>query len=115
MEEHFALRADQIKPVATGRGGAIASDRITVDGAKVGYMYREAADNKFDSGWRFLAGDENAAYMDNPRNHAVYDVNTIANYDPEIIQFLDAPSGSAFIRIDGRLVADSQGAPAPHN
>jgi hypothetical protein len=31
----------------------------------------------------------------------VYDVNTIANYDPEIIPFLDAPVGSAFERENG--------------
>ena len=28
----------------------------------------------------------------------LYDVNTIANYDPEIIPFLDSPPGSAFER-----------------
>ena len=36
--------------------------------------------------------------MDDPANHAVYDVNTIANYDPDIVPFLDAPAGSAFER-----------------
>jgi hypothetical protein len=29
---------------------------------------------------------------------ALYDVNTIANYDPSIIPLLDAPIGSAFGR-----------------
>jgi len=38
-------------------------------------------------------------------NHAIYDVNTIANYDPEIIPFLNAPIGSAFERdSDGKIV-----------
>ena len=112
VQKQFALRADQIRPLAPNRGGAIASDRITVDGQPVGYMYRVAPHNPMDSGWLFLAGDEDAAYMDNVANHAVYDVNTIANYDPEIIPFLDAPEGSAFIRVNGRLVRDPQGAPA---
>jgi hypothetical protein len=31
-------------------------------------------------------------------------VNTIANYDPEIIPLLKAPTGSAFERVRGRLV-----------
>jgi hypothetical protein len=39
--------------------------------------------------------------MDDPDHHAVYDVNTIANYDPEIIPFLDAPLGSTFERENG--------------
>jgi hypothetical protein len=34
--------------------------------------------------------------MDDHRNHGVYDVNTIANYDESIIPFLGAPEGSAF-------------------
>jgi hypothetical protein len=97
----FRLRADQIKPVATGYGGCIATDMITCEGRKVAFMYREAADRDVDSGWRFLSGFESDEYMDNPDNHGVYDVNTIANYDPEIIPFLDAPVGSTFERESG--------------
>jgi len=47
-------------------------------------MYREPPRNTFDSGWSFFAGDETQGYCDNPENLALYDVNTIANYDPEI-------------------------------
>jgi hypothetical protein len=96
--KQFALRGDQIKPLAENRGGCIATDMITVQGRKVGYMYREEPDNDIDSGWRFMAGRESRAYMDDATNHGVYDVNTVANYDPEIIPFLDAPTGSAFER-----------------
>ncbi|XQA62837.1 DUF2185 domain-containing protein [Xanthomonas sacchari] len=96
MTKQFRLSQDQIKPMAEGYGGCIATDRITVDGDSVRFMYREAPDNDVDSGWRFMSGYEDDAYMDNPANHAVYDVNTIANYDPSIIPFLDAPEGSAF-------------------
>ena len=38
--------------------------------------------------------------MDEPSNHAVYDVNTIANYDPDIVPLLDAPVGAQFERSD---------------
>ena len=82
-------------------GGCIASDRITVDGTRVGYMYREQPDNDVDSGWRFFAGDESPEYAETADNFTVYDVNTICNYDPAIIPFLGAPSGSAFARISG--------------
>jgi hypothetical protein len=51
-----------------------------------------------DSGWRFLSGHESQEYMDVAENHAVYDINTIANYDPEIIPFLASVTGSAFER-----------------
>ena len=96
MTKQFRLSKDQIKPMAEGYGGCIATDRITVDGYPVRFMYRESPDNDIDSGWRFMSGSEDDAYMDNPANHAVYDVNTIANYDPSIIPFLSAPEGSVF-------------------
>ena len=74
---------------------------ITVEGRKVAFMYREAPDHDVDSGWRFLTGHESDEYMNDPDHHAVYDVNTIANYDPDIIPFLDSPIGSAFERPNG--------------
>lgn len=74
-------------------------------------MYRTQPQNNQDSGWAFLAGDETEVYMDDASNHAIYDVNTIANYDSEIIPLLDAPVGSAYIRTPGGLAPDPQGAP----
>lgn len=112
MSKRFKLSAEQIRPLATGSGGSIATDRITVDGRPVGYMYRTQPHDQFDSGWTFLAGDESDSYMDDPRNHDIYDVNTVANYDPDIIPFLDAPVGTAFIRTDSGLVPEAQGAPS---
>lgn len=37
--------------------------------------------------------------MDDAENHAVFDVSTIANYDPSITPFLDSPSGNAFEKL----------------
>lgn len=98
MHKNFKLAASEIKPIATGLGSCIATDHITVDDRKVGYMYRDSPDNEIDSGWRFLSGKESQVYMDNPNNLEIYDVNTIANYDPKIIPFLSEPIGSAFER-----------------
>jgi hypothetical protein len=61
-------------------------------------MYREEPDDEIDSGWRFFAGTESQEYLDDPDNMALYDVNTIANYDQSIVPLLDAPTGSAFER-----------------
>jgi hypothetical protein len=97
-KKEFALSADQIKPLATNRGACFATDMITVEGRKVGYMYRDEPGDRQDSGWVFTAGYESQAYMDDADNHGIYDVNTIANYDREIIPFLDAPAGAAFER-----------------
>lgn len=96
--KRFYLPASAIRPLAKGRGACIASDRITVDGKPVGFMCRESPRDSIDSGWHFLSGEETQDYLDDPANLALYDVNTIANYDPSIIDYLDAPIGSAFGR-----------------
>lgn len=101
MNERFRLRAEEIAPLATGRGACIASNMITQDGRAVAFMYRQAATDAGDSGWVFLSGHESDAYMNDPANLALYDVNTIANYDRDIIPFLDAPIGAAFEREGG--------------
>ena len=56
--------------------------------------------SEFDSGWRFLSGLETDAYVDDLANVGLHNVNTIANYDPDVIPLLDAPAGSAFERDD---------------
>lgn len=101
QQKQYRLSPEQIQPLATGLGGCIATDRITVDGARVGYMYREEPFNDQDSGWRFFAGDEAQEYLDDVEHMAIYDVNTIANFDPAIIPLLVRPVGSAFEREDG--------------
>ena len=97
-KKHLKLSADQIETLIESTEGCIATDAITVDGALVGFMYREEPDFEDDSGWRFFSGKEPQAYIDNPDNLAIYDVNTIANYDGDIIPLLDAPSGAAYER-----------------
>ena len=98
-EKRYKLSRDDIRPLAMGRGGCIVSDRITVEGLPVGFMYREKPRNDQDSGWAFLSGTEDDAYMNDPANHGIFDVNTIANYDPSIIPLLDAPVGSVFEKL----------------
>lgn len=98
--KQFKLQSHEIKPLVAAFGGCIATDRITVEGYPVRFMYREQPDNELDSGWRFLSGLEDDAYMADPAFHEIYDVNTIANYDPSIIPFLEAPAGSAFEKHD---------------
>ena len=98
MEKRFKIKASDIKVLAEGYGYGLATNRITVDGMKVGYMYREGPDNDTDSGWRFFSGDESDDYVNDPANVGLYEINTIANYDPGIIPFLDAEIGSQYER-----------------
>lgn len=110
--KRFRLPPEEIRPIVMNRGTCVASDRITVDGKKVGVLYREDPARPGDSGWTFLAGDEPPEYRKDARRFARYDVNTIANYDPDVIEFLDRAPGCEFARgADGRFECSRIGAP----
>jgi hypothetical protein len=108
MNKRYIRDASSFEPLAVGFGSCIASDRITVEGAQVGLMYREEPDSEFDSGWRFLTGNESEEYMENPRNFGLFDVNTIANYDPLICRYIESPVGTALIRDGNTFRIDDQ-------
>ena len=97
----FHVKAEDMKnllPDWENATGCIATNRITVEGCKVGYCYREKADGDWDSGWRFTAGDESDEYMDDPNNAGIYSLNSICNDDPDIIPLLNTPTPCAFER-----------------
>ena len=97
----FHVKAEDMKnllPNWEGATGCIATNRITVEGCKVGYCYREKPDGDWDSGWRFTAGDESDEYMDDPNNAGIYGLNSICNDDPDIIPLLNTPAPCAFER-----------------
>ena len=97
----YHVKAEDVKallPDWKGADGCIATNRITVEGCKVGYCYREEPDSGWDSGWRFTAGDESDEYMDDPNNAGIYKLNTICNDDPDIIPLLNTPAPCAFER-----------------
>lgn len=90
----FILQPDQIKDLIKPMGFCLVSNKITVDGEKVGFMYREKPDDNNDSGWRFLSGTETQEYIDDPHTSKIMDVNTVANYDEAIIPYLKLPYGT---------------------
>ena len=98
MSKNFKIEGRDIKQLITPIGACYATDKITVDGELVGYMYREEPDFDVDSGWRFFSGTETEEYANNPNNVAIYDCNTIANYDNAIIPYLDLPIGTELER-----------------
>ena len=105
MMEHkrpttYFLKDKEIQDLVLDMGYCYASKRITIDGMKVGYMYKETSESPMDSGWRFFSGTESQEEIDNPENVEIYDVNTIANYDISIIPYLHAESNVAFERTE---------------
>lgn len=102
-EKRFAIPREELKELYQGDGpqGCIATDRIMVDGQSVGYCWRvtpDPGDEAWDSGWRFTAGDESGDRMGDPDRSGVYALNTVCNYDPDIIPLLDSEPGTAWSR-----------------
>lgn len=83
--------------------GCMASDKITKEGFKVGYMYREEPMDEYpDSGWRFMAGNEDDEYMNDSNNHHIFAINTICNCDRDIIPYIHSSVGCVYIRINDK-------------
>ena len=101
ISKAFAIQSDKIGDLIPDIGYCFATNKITIEGMKVGYMYREVPDRDSDSGWRFFSGTENQDYVDDPSNIQIYDVNTIVNYDKAIIPYLHSPIGSEYERVEG--------------
>lgn len=81
--------------------GYVLATKMLVDGRrKVKYMYHEQPDNAQDSGWRFFCGEEDEAYINNPDNIAIYDINSILALDQSIMPYLGSAIGVAFERED---------------
>ena len=99
-EKNIRINEEDIQELVKPMGYCYASDKITVEGYLVGYMYRETPIDKEDSGWRFFSGTEDEEFLDDENNIEIYEVNTIANLDKAIIPYLDAPYETDFERIE---------------
>lgn len=97
-KNRFLIEPENIKQLIEPMGFGLVSDKITTQGNKVGYMYREEPEDEADSGWRFLSGTETQEYVENPNNSMLFEVNTIANYDPAIIPYINFPAGTELER-----------------
>ena len=78
---------------------AYVSKKITEEGYKVGYMARDESLNENDSGWAFMAGNEDEEYNNDYRNIALLSIYQVYQLDPDIWEYIDNPIGSEFIRI----------------
>jgi hypothetical protein len=96
VAKKYKLNAEELQPLVAAGQTCIATDRITVEGLPVRFMYREAPIGRSDSGWRFLSGLETDAYMEKAGNQGQHELNFLANCDRSIVEFLEAPIGSAF-------------------
>lgn len=90
---------DQIRPLVKpplGLMHARVSRQVLQHGADIGIFFRKAPFEGF-SGWVFLATDHDPDDLERISATATVDLNTLANYAPYVVSFLDSEPGSAFI------------------
>jgi hypothetical protein len=97
---YYKLRPEDIKELIPPMGYCYASDMITIEGHKVGYMHREPREEEGDSGWRFYSGLETEEYVEDEHHFMMFEVNYIANLDPDIIPYLKSRTGTEFERVE---------------
>ena len=111
--KQYAIPAADIRPLLCdweGPAGCIASDRITVDGCRVGWCYRETpSENYPDSGWRFCRRRIPGIHQrSRPCGHlrSQHHLQQRSGYSP----LLRAPVGAAFCR-DSKACSDRNALP----
>jgi hypothetical protein len=62
----------------------------------IGYCYRDEPENNIDSGWRFLYGDEDEDYLDNPTNSEAVYPEDMLSINPALDSILSAPVHAEF-------------------
>jgi hypothetical protein len=82
-------KREEVKNYAILSKRALETDRI-------GYCYRDVPENNIDSGWRFLYGDEDEDYLDNPTNAETIYLEQALSINPALDNILSAPAGSEF-------------------
>lgn len=90
---------DQIRPLVKpplGLMHARVSRQVLQHGADIGIFFRKPPFEGF-SGWVFLATDHDPDDVERISATATVDLNTLANYAPYVVSFLDSEPGSAFI------------------
>ncbi len=75
------------------------SKKIVDEGWKVGYMTREEVLDDNDSGWCFMAGNEDDEYVEDYNNIMLMSIGEVYQLDSDILKYIDNPVGTAFVRI----------------
>lgn len=78
---------------------AYVSKKIMEEGWKIGYMCRDEAVREGDSGWSFMAGNEDYEYMEDYHNIQLMSIHSVMQYDNAVWKHITAPVGTRLIRV----------------
>lgn len=88
---------------------ALVSRKILDEGYKIGLMAKDEPMNNNDSGWQFLAGNEDEEYRSDYKNIALLSINEVNNLDQDIFKYLENPVGIILIRTSKNTFEEQDG------
>lgn len=94
----LAVDPDTAPPMVPPLGLGVATDHVMVEGWPVQMMRRGAPAHEADSGWTFASGLESADELADPARSGAYDLDLVANIDPDVLPFLTWPPGTVIER-----------------
>ncbi len=78
---------------------AYVSRAILDEGWKPGYIVRDEPLHDNDSGWSFMAGNEDDEYINTAKNIVLLRLGQVCQLDPSVWKYIDSPVGTRMIRI----------------
>lgn len=70
--------------------------RMALEADHIGYCYRERPETNIDSGWRFLYGDEDEEYLDDPSVSVAVYPEEMLSINPALDRIFSAQVGMEF-------------------
>ena len=108
------LREDFEKKYQDYYKGCFVSRKILDEGWKIGYFFKDEPVNDQDSGWCFMAGNEDEEYNEDINNIAILQLSEILQMDPLIDQYIGMPVGTKMIRTEDELFEEDDDTKAIH-
>ncbi|MCC0672670.1 DUF2185 domain-containing protein [Clostridioides sp. ES-S-0145-01] len=86
------VEKSEVKQYITGAGGCIVSKSILNGTSKLRWLFREHSE--FGNGWIAFGDTDTQEYVDNPKNMAIVDFNTLINVEPTTLNIFYMPIGT---------------------
>ncbi len=113
-ENLLQLRADFEQKYKDYYKGCFVSRKILDEGWKIGYFFKDEPVSDQDSGWCFMAGNEDEEYNDDIKNIAILQLSEVLQMDPLIDQYIGMPVGTKMIRVEDDLFEEDDDTKAIH-
>ena len=82
----------ELKQYIKGAGGSIVSKSILNGTSKLKWLFRQESEH--GNGWVAFGDTDTQAYVDDAKNMAIVDFNTLANIEPAVLNVFFLPPGA---------------------